>query len=271
MSPVRAVSGLRRSGKGRDSVLYFGHFCRFPVPQATPHARRVSVLVDPRAMCTWTPGADVDDDMSPVYRALRDAGLAYPVYEPTEPTPTQRRMLQNLRMGTMIHNSRAACVADLAEDPHQQREPMIDAAVARAGSTLNPRRRGRPDRINGVVSAMVRRYLAHFMPGPPARFLGAEQPVLDGRVDLVWEHPVAGVFFDEVKSWRTVAASLDPYTWDQITRYTSAGLARHGREVAGVRIITLVHPDRATHVTPAGDLAPLHLSALAPNRLKEIQ
>lgn len=117
----------------------------------------------------------------------------------------------------------------------------------------------RPDkRLGNVANARVRvasaaaTYLLHLRPLSPACYLGAEQTVEGGRVDLAWRHPDLGVFYDEIKSTRTRLVTLDEPGPAQVTRYLRAGVTAHGNGFAGLRLLLLGNRHACMWFTPDG-------------------
>lgn len=117
------------------------------------------------------------------------------------------------------------------------------------------------------VASAVSTYLQRLRPLDGAEYLGAEIQVADGRIDLGWSHPTAGVFFDEIKSSQQSLIVRDKDTIAQCVKYIRAGLDLYGDNFAGVRLILLaarqasVWVDRHENFHPLGD-SPLAVDLL---------
>ena len=115
------------------------------------------------------------------------------------------------------------------------------------------------------VVTLAGRYLQQFRPPPEVRFLGTEMTVDQGVVDIAWQHPDLGVFYDELKTTRHWSATHSPTTREQVERYVQSGVALHGDCFTGVRLIPMHHPQSAALATPDGSAvkyAPLSGSVL---------
>jgi hypothetical protein len=114
------------------------------------------------------------------------------------------------------------------------------------------RRLGSLQSARSRVAGMTSMYLQQVAPGPDTTFLGAEIAADTGRVDLAWDCPTLGVFFDELKTWRHALPTLDRDTVEQINRYRTFGLATFGPRFAGVRLLPLGALPQALWFTPDG-------------------
>lgn len=137
-----------------------------------------------------------------------------------------------------------------------------------AGAVPADKRLGNIQAARSRVAGMTSMYLQQVAPGPHVKFLGAEVTADTGRIDLAWECPTLGVFFDELKTWRHVFATLDRETVEQIDRYRSFGAHRFGDRFAGVRLIPLAALPQALWMTPDGIATLLSKSPAAPATLR---
>ncbi|MCF6506844.1 hypothetical protein E9549_05405 [Blastococcus sp. MG754426] len=188
------------------------------------------------------------------------AGLPVPIYS-DKPTQTHDSRAWDSKIGVLTHTI-AGRLASSAQTLDGRALRVLIAETV--GATVKDRSLGRLDRARIRVTGMATQYLTHFMPPSPAVFLGAELAAGGGRVDLAWDDPEMGVFFDEIKTWRHVQATLDEDTWTQVHRYLDAGIAAYGDRFAGVRVITLSHLRSCIYVSPQGLVESLHNSPLAP-------
>lgn len=184
MSPVRAVPGLRQSGKGREGVLYLGHPWRFALP--------VSLVHDPQELLVRYAPTDPTDGGPAMSGSLYDLGLPYPIWD-TRPSPAEASARSATRQGAQVHAAvarHAPLVALVGED-----DDVIEAAVT---ALVVGRENGNVRRARVRVSLLVRQYLRVFLPHGGV-FAGSEVPASGGRADLLWAHPV-GYFYDEIKT-----------------------------------------------------------------------
>jgi hypothetical protein len=188
------------------------------------------------------------------------AGLPVPIYS-DKPTQTHDSRAWDSKIGVLTHTV-AGRLASTAQTIDGRALRVLIAETV--GATVKDRSLGRLDRARIRVTGMAMQYLTHFVPPTPAVFLGAEVAAGTGRVDLAWEDPDKGVFFDEIKTWRHVQATLDEDTWTQVHRYLDAGIAAHGDRFTGVRVITLSHLRSCIYVSPQGLVESLHASPLTP-------
>jgi hypothetical protein len=191
------------------------------------------------------------------------AGLPVPVY-PEKPTQTHDNRAWDSKIGTFTHliSGRLAPTAQAMRG--QELRAVIGETV---GAMVKDRSLGRLDKARLRVTGMVSQYLTHFVPPAPTVFLGTELAAGTGRVDLAWDDPTAGVFFDEIKTWRHVQATLDEDTWTQVHRYLDHGIATYGDRFAGVRVITLSHLRSCIRISPEGLVESLAMSPLHPDVL----
>jgi hypothetical protein len=190
-------------------------------------------------------------------------GLPTPLYD-QRPTRTHDSRAWDSKVGVLVHRVVGVLAPVAQRSSPQTLRSSIAATVA---ATVTDRSMGRLDKARTRVSGMVSQYLSAFVPPPPTTFLGAEVSAGTGRVDLAWEHPSVGVFFDEIKTWRHVQPSLDEETWAQVQRYLAAGQETYGARFAGVRVLTLSHRQACVWISPQGMLQSLATSPLNPAAL----
>ncbi len=169
------------------------------------------------------------------------------------------------RVGVLVHQ----VIADLVVASRAQPSVNVgDLATEIAATAVRDRRLGNLASARGRVAGMASTYVQRLAPPQRTMFLGSEVRArttgINGRVDLAWAHPVHGVFYDEVKSWRQVLAVLDADTTEQLDRYLTAGLADHGDRFAGVRLLTLSAIPRSLFIDRLGTVYPLAGSLLDP-------
>lgn len=85
---------------------------------------------------------------------------------------------------------------------------------------------------------------------PTWQFVGAELALGAGRIDLVWRAAEAGYVIDELKTGSLCEVVDDPRTIEQVARYNQAATERWGPDFAGVRLLPLTSPGRATFCAP---------------------
>lgn len=195
--------------------------------------------------------------------AFAAAGLPVPMY----PNKTPARHDGNawdIRIGILTHKvigqvAPAAQWRDRAAYPALVRESV--------GALVTDKSLGRLDRARTRVTGLTTQYLREFLPPTSARFLGTELAAGRGRVDLAWQHPEAGVWFDELKTWRHSQVGFDDATWQQVHRYLDAGTTTFGDDFAGLRLLTLGNLRGCVSVTRQGLIEDLTASPLHPTRL----
>jgi hypothetical protein len=140
--------------------------------------------------------------------------------------------------------------------------PQAAGLVALEG--IRGRRQAAATRITSLASHYVQRL------APPAfvTYLGAEQTLGEGRVDLTYEHPTLGVFFDELKTWKNPRLVLDDATIGQLGRFVR-GAAAYGTTCAGVRLLPVSALADAQLHRPDGSAVPLAATALSPVALRQ--
>lgn len=195
--------------------------------------------------------------------AFAAAGLPVPIYAGKAPGRHDDNAW-DVRVGMLTHKV-IGQVAPLAQSSDAADYPnLVRGLVAEAvkGSAL-----GRLDRARTRVTGLTIQYLREFLPPSPTVFLGTELAAGRGRVDLGWQHPTVGVWFDELKTWRHTQVGFDDTTWAQVTRYIDAGTTTYGETFAGVRLLTLGNLRACVTVTRQGLVEDLAESPLHPSRL----
>lgn len=216
----------------------------------------VSLVHDPQELLTLH---GPPDDGTAMNGSLYDLGIPYPIWD-NKPSPAQASARTATRQGRQVH----ATIARLAPlIPYTgEDDELIEAAVAVfvAGRENGNLRRARI-RVSGLVRQYLRLYLPH-----TASFQGSEVPARGGRADLLWSHPVAGWFYDELRTTQ----GYDPFTaavLAQVDRYVDAGIDCFGDSFTGVRLITLGQRSESRIIRPTGEVAPLFGSELDPANL----
>ena len=167
--------------------------------------------------------------------------------------------------GLLTHRAVATCLTgDIDQlEPGSFKWAATVASIADGVVGSHPKLGSHRSRIRMLVTTATGAYLQRWVPPGPVRFVAAEVPVGHGRVDLVWEHPDLGVFFDEIKTSRLSRPHESPSTIEQVLRYAADGQAKHGQEFAGVRLIPILSPHCSRlALSGATTLAPLTGSAL---------
>lgn len=187
---------------------------------------------------------------------LSALGTPLPIWDDSD-TPTRHSRAYDIRVGSLTHAVLGETVPLVQGLSLIDAAPLIQAAIHRLISVPGRLAAARV-RIAGMSAVYVRDYL----PPRPTAFLGAETAVGRGRVDLCWNDPNLGVFFDEIKTFRQTPTHLDRPTAAQIDRYLEAGRQSYGDRFAGVRLLTLANRHASKHVTPDGSFMPLAESRL---------
>lgn len=193
------------------------------------------------------------------------AGLPVPLYT-GKPPGRHDSNAWDIRIGVLTHKVIGE-VAPLAQKTHPADYPTLVRGVVAA--TVKDRTLGRLDRARMRVTGLTVQYLQEFLPPAPTVFLGTELSAGRGRVDLAWQHPTAGVWFDELKTWRHTQVGFDDNTWAQVTRYLDAGTTTYGSDFAGLRLLTLGNLRSCVTVSRQGLVEDLADSPLHPSRLGE--
>lgn len=191
------------------------------------------------------------------------AGLPVPVYGGKAPGRHDGNAW-DIRIGVLTHK-----VIGQVAAPAQRSNPADYPSLVRdvVAETVKDKTLGRLDRARIRVTGLTLQYLREFLPPASAKFLGTELAAGRGRVDLAWHHPSAGVWFDELKTWRHTHVGFDDTTWKQVTRYLDAGTTTYGDDFAGLRLLTLGNLRACVTVTRQGLIEDLTDSPLAPSRL----
>lgn len=142
---------------------------------------------------------------------------------------------------------------------------LFDQAVALVAAEMV---RGRRQAAATRITSLASHYVQRLVPPPFITYLGAEQALGGGRVDLTFEHPTLGVFFDELKAWRNPQLGLDEATLAQLDRFVR-GAAAYGTPCAGVRLLPVSALANAQLHRPDGSVAPLAATPLSPVALRD--
>lgn len=125
---------------------------------------------------------------------------------------------------------------------------VISEAVAAVKSSPTPGNQQRRTILR--VASGASSYLVRYCPPAPVEFLGAEYPLEDGRLDLLWQCSDGLVIFDELKTSRH--AGISQADRAQVSEYALAGHRRFGAQFAGVRYLPLKQPQGAQLFTTDG-------------------
>ena len=195
--------------------------------------------------------------------AFAAAGLPVPIY-PSKSPGRHDGNAWDIRIGVLTHK-----VIGQVAPAAQWRERSEYPALVRetVGQVVRDKSLGRLDRARTRVTGLTTQYLREFLPPTSATFLGTELAAGRGRVDLAWQHPKVGVWFDELKTWRHTQVGFDDATWQQVHRYLDAGITTFGDDFAGLRLLTLGNLRGCVVVTRQGLIQDLATSALHPSRL----
>ncbi|MCF6733635.1 hypothetical protein [Blastococcus sp. KM273129] len=142
--------------------------------------------------------------------------------------------------------------------------PQAAALVAQEGV------RGRRQAVETRITSLASHYVQRLAPPSFVAYLGAEQTLGAGRIDLTYEHPTLGIFFDELKTWKNPRLLLDDATVAQLDRFVR-GSATYGSACAGVRLLPVSALADARLHRPDGVVAPLTATALSPVALRQQQ
>ena len=192
------------------------------------------------------------------------AGLPTPLYSGA-PVATYDGTAWDARVGILTHK----VVGDVASQAQWGGPSQYPALVREAvGRIVKDKTLGRLDRARTRVTGLTSQYLREFLPPPRAQFLGTEFAAGKGRVDLAWQDPELGVWFDELKTWRHAQVGLDDATWRQVRRYLDAGTTTYGDNFAGLRLLTLGNLRACVFISRQGLIEDLTASVLAPTSLQ---
>lgn len=194
--------------------------------------------------------------------AFAAAGLPAPIYT-TAPGATYDGTAWDARIGILTHK----VIGDVAPQAQwagpEQYPTLLREAV---GRIVKDKTLGRLDRARTRVTGLASQYLREFLPPTRTEFLGTEFAAGRGRVDLAWQDPQVGVWFDELKTWRHSQVGLDEPTWRQVRRYLDAGTATFGDDFVGLRLLTLGNLRACAFISRQGLIEDLTTSTLAPAR-----
>lgn len=128
--------------------------------------------------------------------------------------------------------------------------------------------RGRRQAAAMRITSLASHYVQRLAPPPFVTYLGAEQTLGEGRIDLTYEHPTLGVFFDEIKTWKNPRLILDDNTVAQLDRFVR-GSAAYRTRCAGIRLLPVSALADARLHRPDGSAVPLASTLLAPAALRQ--
>lgn len=195
--------------------------------------------------------------------AFAAAGLPVPLYTGKDPSRHDGNAWDT-RIGMLTHKA-IGLIAPSAQQTNAEDYPALVRGVV--AEIVTDKSLGRLDRARTRITGLTVQYLREFLPPVGTVFLGTELAAGRGRVDLAWEHPITGVWFDELKTWRHTHVGLDDTTWKQITRYIDAGTTTYSDQFAGLRLLTLGNLRSCVAVSRQGLVEPLADSPLHPARL----
>lgn len=182
----------------------------------------------------------------------------------TSPTVNDRHIATARRQGTQAHAAIAAIAGRVPGTADDDLPDLIRRAVA---EQVVGRENGRIAVARVRVSGLVHQYVRVFLPRT-ATFAGAEVHTPGhGRADLAWDHPHAGILYDELKTYRSADTAHDAAALTQLARYVTAGTTRHGLAFAGVRLLTLGNTAASLLMAPDGRTTPLWDTHLSPTAL----
>lgn len=203
--------------------------------------------------------------ITPSREAFAAAGLPVPLYTGKAPGRHDSNAW-DARIGVLTHKV-IGQVAPMAQATTSTDYPALVRGVV--AEVVKDRSLGRLDRARTRVTGLTIQYLREFLPPAGTTFLGSELTVGRGRVDLAWQHPTAGVWFDELKTWRHTQVGFDDATWAQVTRYLDAGTTTYGIAFTGLRLLTLGNLRACVAISRQGLVEDLTDSRLAPARLSD--
>lgn len=142
---------------------------------------------------------------------------------------------------------------------------FFDQAIALVAEEIV---RGRRQAAATRVTSLASHYVQRLAPPSFVTYLGAEQTLGRGRIDLTYEHPTLGIFFDELKAWRNPQLALDEATLAQLDRFVR-GAAAYDTPCAGVRLMPVSALADAQLHRPDGSVVPLATTPLSPVALRQ--
>ena len=167
-------------------------------------------------------------------------------------------------VGTLTHQL-VARFLDIQATLEAQGDTDVPTALIEAGASLVAAVDGlgsHRSRVRLRVITSAGQYFHRFRPPATVTFLGTEVNVREGVVDIAWQHPTLGVFFDELKTSRRCTGPISPDVDDQLRRYARSGADQLGDRFIGVRYIPLLNPAGSMLVGPRdGDITMTPLSA----------
>lgn len=189
------------------------------------------LLVDRMILMTGAPPVV----LGPLDDYLVGMGSAMPSFDGA-PGPTRHSRAYDMRVGAATHRVLARAVPQVRELSLPQAAPLLQAVIAEE-THVGGRLAAARTRIAGMCAV----YLRDYLPPVPATFMGAETRVGNSRIDLAWDLPDVGVFFDEIKTYRQTPTHLDTATAAQVARYLQVGGDMFGTRFIGVRLLMLAN------------------------------
>lgn len=196
---------------------------------------------------------------------IRRHALPYPIFA-NDQTATKAHNTWRLRVGHLAHNVIAEAAPQLGALSNAEEIAVLLSRVTR--EQVHRGGFARPSRVHLRAYALALKYAAEFLPPAPSIFAGSELATIagEGRIDLVWNHPILGIFMDELKT-EVMPDNREERTLDQVTRYLTFGRNNYADRFAGVRLITLGNRDSALMFGIDGLIEPLAESRFSRNRL----
>ena len=143
-------------------------------------------------------------------------------------------------VGSLVHTLIAVNAANRAirRDRHAARSVLLQQARSLVSGSNHNRRHS----VASQALSLAIHYLCDLAPSQ-AELVGVELPIGNGRVDVAWStHKSRAVFFDSLKTTRVASGRPASSALSQAHLYLVEGLALHGRDFLGVRILVLGDP-----------------------------
>lgn len=254
-SAVRTLRAGRPAEMGVLAPVADGDRCA-----GSPTTAREAAFPTPRTAGPGRPG-----------RVSVAGGAAAPQDGPSMPVHPLRRPVTADRptdVGAVTH----AVIGHLAHDARTLTEfEVADRVIAAAGQMVVNKVASRRRAVWFEAVGHASLYLRCLVPPLPWALLGVEHGAGAGLVDLAWEHPLAGVVYEEIKTTgHGGVTDPGPAYIEQCLGYAQAGAAEHGDRFLGVRLVVLgglrasrlVHADgRSLPLSGRDPAGRLHLDA----------
>lgn len=111
--------------------------------------------------------------------------------------------------------------------------------------------------LTARLKALSHRYAAEFKLPPGTRLVGCEIAVAGGRLDLLWRLPGRRLLGDELKSGALMDAFDGDLIRSQLARQLAGTTARYGKDLLGLRLVSLVVPENSLLFQPDGRISSL--------------